>query len=52
MTANAFTAKPPSPFTKDDLLRMAKARAGSKGGTVKNERNDKKSAAYINTRTK
>jgi hypothetical protein len=49
---NAFTIPKTSTFTKDELLRMAKARAGSKGGTVKNERNDAKSAMYINTRTK
>lgn len=45
---NAFTIPKASTFTKDELLRMAKARAGSKGGRVKHERSDKKAAQYIN----
>lgn len=49
---NAFTIPKSSTFTKDELLRMAKARAGSKGGRIKHERSDKKAAQYINPRSK
>lgn len=44
--SNAFKI-PASAFTPEERLRMAKQRAGSKGGTVKNERNDPKSGTYM-----
>lgn len=44
---NAFTQQPKSPFTEQEKLSMKKSLAGSKGGRVKNERNDTKSAQYI-----
>lgn len=49
---NAFTIPKAPVFTKDELLRMARARAGSKGGRTTHERSDKKAAQYINPRSK
>ena len=42
----------PGALRGNKLLRMAKARAGSKGGRIKHERSDKKAAQYINPRSK
>lgn len=44
---NAFTAKPKPLWTPEELRIMRLARAGSRGGTVKNERNDPKSGTYL-----
>lgn len=49
---NAFTIPKTSTFTKDERQRMAKARAGSKGGRITHERSDKKAAQYINPKSK